>query len=165
MAALNPLPRWQRRCIYSSMLALVLTGLAWLAVHYSIGAGAGELPHPAEAWLIRVHGAAAMAGLFFFGSLVATHAPRGWRMQRQRKTGLGLWGLLGLLVVTGYLLYYFAPEALRPAIGLAHAAAGTVLGAGVLWHRRGSQRGLPHKAQTPHALQAHRARRHHVERH
>jgi hypothetical protein len=166
MAALNPLPRWQRRGVHLSVLALVLSGLGWLAVHYSIGAGTGELPHPSEAWLMKLHGAATMAALFFFGSVMAAHAPRGWRMRRQRKLGLTLWLVLALLVLTGYALYYFAPDTVRPALGLVHSGAGVALLLMLLWHRRGSRRSMARHHLHPQQAHALRARRHqhHVER-
>ncbi|MFG6489976.1 DUF4405 domain-containing protein [Roseateles sp. BYS78W] len=138
------LPRWQRRVLYGSGVPLLLTGLVWLAVHYSVGAGAGELPHPLEAWCLRLHGLAAMGALFVLGALAAAHMPQGWRLSRrwqllrQQRTGVALCGLAALLVLSGYLLYYFAPEDLRPALGGLHAAAGVAMAALVLWHRRGS---------------------------
>jgi hypothetical protein len=143
MAALNPLPRWQRWLLHGMVALLLVSGLAWLALHYSIGAGAGELPHPLEAWLMRLHGAASMGALFAFGGLMPRHVPRGWQMRRQRRTGLALWVFVGLLVGSGYAMYYLVSEALRPGIGLVHAAVGTVLMAGLLWHRQGSRRGQP----------------------
>jgi uncharacterized protein YjeT (DUF2065 family) len=138
MAALNPLPAWQRRLLYGSVLALLVTGLAWIALHYTIGAGAGELPHPAEPWLMRLHGAATMAVLVAFGTLLPGHVPRGWRMGRQRRTGSTMWSAVALVVVSGWALYYAAPETWRPAIGLTHAALGSALAAVLLFHRRGS---------------------------
>lgn len=163
MAALNPLPRWQRRGIHVSVLALLVSGLAWLGVHYTVGAGAGELPHPAEAWLMKLHGAAMMGNLFFAGTLMTGHVPRGWRMGRQRRMGLLLWSALALLVASGHALYYFTPENVRPVLGLAHAGAGMALALLLLWHRRGSRRGMPRHLhpQQAHAL---RARRRHIER-
>ena len=137
------LPRWQRRMLYASGMLLLLTGLAWLALHYSVGAGAGELPHPLEAWCLRLHGLAAMAGLFMLGALAAAHIPQGWRLSRrwqlanQQRTGLLLCSLAALLVLSGYLLYYFAPENLRPVLGLVHAGIGVAMGCGLLAHRRG----------------------------
>jgi hypothetical protein len=136
------LPRWQRIALDGGGLTLLLTGLAWLALHYGVGAGAGELPHPLEAWCLRLHGLAAMAGLFLLGALAAAHVPQGWRLSRrwhlagQRRTGLWLCGLAALLVLSGYLLYYFAPDDLRPALGWAHAGLGIAMTSLVLWHRR-----------------------------
>jgi len=138
------LVRWQRRTLYTAGSLLLVTGLAWLALHYSIGAGAGELPHPLEAWCLRLHGLAAMLGVFMLGALAAAHVPQGWRLsrrwqlRRQQRTGLLLCSLAALLVLTGYLLYYFAPEDLRPALGWAHAVAGVAMAGLTVRHRRGS---------------------------
>ena len=136
-APLNPLPRWQRLGVGCSTALLAATGLVWLVVHYSVGAGVdGALPHPLEPWMLRLHGAAVMASLYFFGAVAPLHVPRGWRLARQRRTGLAMLGGMVLLVATGYALYYFAPEPLRAPIGNVHAGIGLVL-AGVLgWHGR-----------------------------
>ena len=138
------LVRWQRVALYLSGILLLLTGAVWLAVHYSIGSGVGELPHPAEAWSLRLHGLAALAGVFVLGVLAAAHIPHGWRLSQrrdwvtQRRSGLWLCGLGALLVFSGYALYYFAPEAVRPALGWAHAGIGAVVGGLITSHRRGT---------------------------
>lgn len=137
------LPRWQRRSLLTSGTLLLVTGLVWLAVHYSVGAGAGELPHPLEAWCLRLHGFAAMVAIFVLGGLAASHVPQGWRLSRrwrlarQQRSGVLLCSAAALLMLSGYLLYYFAPEILRPALGFAHAALGVTMTGLVLWHRRG----------------------------
>jgi hypothetical protein len=139
------LVRWQRLALHATGTLLLLTGLAWLAVHYSIGAGAGELPHPVEAWSLRLHGLGALAACFVLGVLAAAHVPQGLRLSRrrrwagQRRSGLGLCVLSGLLVGSGYALYYFAPEAIRPALGWAHAGIGIVMGIAIGRHRRGTR--------------------------
>ena len=136
--------RWQRWVVYCSGGALLLTGAAWLALHYSVGAGADQLPHPLEIWCLRLHAVAAFAALFGLGALAATHIPQGWRLSerqrwvRQQTSGVLLCGLCGLLVVTGYALYYFAPEGIRASLGWAHAAIGAVTGGLVVRHRRGA---------------------------
>ncbi|MBY0467681.1 MAG: DUF4405 domain-containing protein [Burkholderiaceae bacterium] len=137
------LVRWQRHWLYSTGTLLTLTGAAWLTIHYSIGAGAGQLPHPAEVWSMRLHGLAAFAGLFALGALAAAHIPQGWRLSKhsrwagQRTTGCALCALGVMLVLSGYLLYYFAPEEVRPVLGWAHAVLGIAMGLAVLFHRRG----------------------------
>ena len=140
------LPGWQRRALYLSGAALLLSGAGWLALHYAVGASAGGLPHPLEAWAMRLHGLAAFGGLFMLGALAASHVPQGWRMarhpgwSRQRAVGAALCALAAALASSGYLLYYFAPEAVRPALGWAHSVAGVALGLLLLWHRRGQTR-------------------------
>ena len=134
--------RWQRRGLQATALALLCSGGGWLLAHYLFGAGAGELPHPAEPWLIKLHGLAAFIALFLFGALAAAHIPQGWRLTSRprhaarRGSGVALCVLGGLLVLSGYLLYYFAPEALRPALGWAHAAVGLAMAGLALRHGR-----------------------------
>jgi hypothetical protein len=132
--------------LYASGLALLATGVAWLWVHYTVGAGAGELPHPLESWSMKLHGLAAFFGLFLLGALASAHIPQGWRMSgrhrwaQQRGTGIALAAAGGLLALTGYLLYYFAPESIRPALGWVHAAIGVAMAAVILVHRRSRAR-------------------------
>jgi hypothetical protein len=136
------LVRWQRRALYTSGALLLATGLAWLVLHY--GAGAGELPHPLEAWSLRLHGLAAFAGLFVLGALAAAHVPQGWRLSQrrrwvgQRSSGVLLCALGALLASSGYLLFYFAPESVRPALGWAHAFVGLLMAVLIASHRRGA---------------------------
>ena len=136
---------WQRRALYATGTLRLLTGFAWLAVHYSIGAGAGELPHPVEAWSMRLHGLGAAAATFVLGMLAAAHIPQGLRLSHrrrwagQRRSGLTLCVLGGLLILSGYALYYFAPEAVRPVLGWIHAVIGIAMGASIGLHRRGNR--------------------------
>lgn len=136
MAALNPLRRWQRRVVDASGLLLLITGVAWWALHWGWGAGAGELPHPAEAWLMRLHGAGVLLGLYAVGLVSAQHAAAGWRMRRQRVSGSLLLTTAAALALSGYALYYWVPEDWRPPVGHAHTAVGLLIAAALVWHRR-----------------------------
>ena len=137
---------WQRYTLYAIGALLVVTGVVWLGVHYSVGAGSGsgELPHPLEAWTMRLHGLAAYGGLFVLGVVAAGHVPQGWRLtarhrwSHQRRSGVMLCSLGAILALTGYLLYYFAPESIRPVLGWAHACVGLVTALLLLSHRRGA---------------------------
>jgi hypothetical protein len=161
------LPRWQRRLLLVTALLLLASGATWLLVHYLWGAGAGEMPHPWELTLMRLHGAGAFLGLFTLGVFCAHHVPTGWRVTRharadhpgpghakarahgygtepgsglqplrrsreqrrrqQRLTGLVQLGLATALVLTGYTLYYLAPEDWRPTVGWIHASLGLLM--------------------------------------
>ena len=136
---LRPSP-WQRQGLVVVAALLMVSGAAWLALHYSLGGGGGELPHPAEPWLMRLHGAAVFAALFAAGVMAGHHIPAAWRQARrprhaaQRRSGLLICASAALVVLTGYALYYLVPEALRPALGWLHAGAGTGLVVAGGWH-------------------------------
>ena len=138
-SSVNPLAAWQRRILYVSGIVLLLSGVAWLTIHY--GRAADALPAPLEAWLMRLHGLASFAALFVFGALAAGHVPQGWRFTGrgakvgQRNTGIALCVLAATLALTGYLLYYFAPDSIRPGIGWLHSGLGATMAGLVLVHR------------------------------
>ena len=46
-----------------------------------------------------------------------------------------------LLASSGYALYYFAPESVRPALGWAHAVVGTAMALLLVWHGRCARQG------------------------
>ena len=141
---------WQRRVLYGTGALLLASGLGWLALHYARGSDA--LPSPVEAWAMELHGFAAFGALFALGALSASHIPQGWRLSHrmrwagQRGSGVALCTLGGGAAFTGYLLYYFAPEAIRPALGWLHSALGVAMAAVVWAHRR---RSLPLQRRGP----------------
>jgi hypothetical protein len=140
--------RGRRRAFFAISLALAGSGIGWLVSHYLMRAADAELPHAAEPWWLRAHGAAVLAFLIVFGSLLPTHAVPAWRRGRDRASGAALIGLAALLTVTGYGLYYAGNEALRSLTSRTHWVAGLASVAAVAWHlvaarvqrRRGSRR-------------------------
>ena len=144
MRIAHRLVAWKRNALYGVGAVLLASGVAWLAMHY--GRRADALPTPLEPWTMRLHGLAAFAALFAFGVLAAAHIPQGWRFShrmrwaRQRGSGLALCVLAGTLALTGYLLYYFAPEPVRPTLGWLHSGLGVAMAGLVLTHRRSGER-------------------------
>jgi hypothetical protein len=138
------MPRWQRRQLLLAALMLGLSGVVWLVVHYGWGAGTGELPHPAEPWLMRLHGLGVFLGLFAVGVVAGAHVPHGWRWVhhhrawRQRRDGVALCLALALIAATGYALYYLVNDEWRPFWGWLHSGLGLMilaLGWRHAWHR------------------------------
>ena len=138
--SVHRLAGWQRVTLYAAGSLLLGTGVLWLALHH--GRGVESLPSKLEPWAMKVHGLAAFAALFMFGVLAASHVPHGWRLSqrwrwaRQRGNGLALCTLAALLALTSYLLYYFAPEGFRDALGWVHSGLGAAALPLLLIHRR-----------------------------
>lgn len=115
--------------LYACFAVLLASGALWLGVHYfGRTAGAiGELPHPAEAWSMRLHGLAAMLGLILFGSMMPVHIRNGWRLGTSRASGGSMVTALCLLTITGYGLYYLVNEDLRAWTSAIHWSIGLAL--------------------------------------
>jgi hypothetical protein len=120
------LSRLHRRALYGVCALLWVSGACWLYFTYLAGVDvdAPALPPPA---LLELHGAAAMAFLLVFGSLLPAHLPNGWRKKRQRPSGSAVVGSSAILVVSGWGLYYFSQEGLRSATSVVHSALGILL--------------------------------------
>ncbi len=117
-------------------ISLLLSGLVWLPVHYYWGAGAGELPHPIEPWIVRWHSLSALVGVFGVGVVASGHVSRGWHLHERRASGLAVCVLVGLVVASGYALSYLASEQWHPAVAWAHVALGVAMTGFGFVHRR-----------------------------
>jgi hypothetical protein len=127
---MNPLARSHRALLYATAGILAATGIAWALLHYL---AEERIAVPANALLMKVHGAAAMLALVLLGALLP-HIAAGWRLLRNRRSGIALLALNGLMILTGYLLYYAGGEALRQGASVLHLALGTFLAAVLLAH-------------------------------
>jgi hypothetical protein len=127
---------WHQFSVYAATAALTVSGAVWLLCHYFLARPGdfGPQPHPLEHWLLRAHGAAAMAGLIVYGSLLPIHVRRAWTLRRNIALGIGVICAMLLLTVTGYLLYYAGGEDARAAISLVHWVAGLLVPALLTWH-------------------------------
>ena len=121
------LPAWLRWTIYVSTAALFITGVMWLVAHFGLRDASDDLPHPAEHWILRVHGFAMLVGLFVYGSLLRVHMIHAWTMRRNRVTGGIVSGVLLILTLTGYVLYY-GTETTRPVMSALHWVIGLAIG-------------------------------------
>lgn len=125
---------WHRWSLYVATAVLFASGVLWLALHYVIPPPTGEFgqtTHPLEPWTLRVHGLAVLVALFFYGSLLRAHIIKAWKRRRNRVSGACMGAVLGLLTISGYLLYYSGGESLRAALSVTHWGIGLAL-AGVL---------------------------------
>jgi hypothetical protein len=142
--------------VYGVTAALVVSGIAWVVLHYFFARPGeyGPTIHPAEPWMLKLHGAAAMAGLIIYGSLLPVHIRRAWAIRRNIFLGIGLVLFMLALTVTGYLLYYAGDEETRPVISAVHWIIGLVVPAVLIWHvlsGRAQTRAVQKQALETHA--------------
>ena len=130
------LGRWHQAAVYGATAALALSGIIWLVLHYFLAAPGEYGPpiHPLEPWMLRMHGAAVMAALIIYGSLLPVHIRRALSIRRNIALGLGLVAFMLLLTVTGYLLYYAGDENARPLISATHWLVGLAMPGLLVWH-------------------------------
>lgn len=129
--------RW-RQCVEWAVVVLTLSGAAWLMAS-DIFASETEFGRQLPAWAARVlaiHGGIAMLALIAIGAWLPTHVVPRLRRRSGLVTGASQLGLLAVLAVTGFGLYYVADELSRPAWGTVHWVAGLVLAILLLFHRR-----------------------------
>jgi hypothetical protein len=120
------LSRRHRLVLYTSTLTLFLTGLAWAWLHYfhRIEGEFGPEFHPIEPWLLKAHGAAAMVSLIVLGTLLTVHVKRGWQAKLNRSSGTSVLSIFGILIVSGYALYYVGEERIRALVSNIHLWVG-----------------------------------------
>jgi len=130
------LSRRHERWTYAILGLVYLSGVAWMVLRYGV---IGDRPiedgwRIAQAWLLRGHGAAAMLALVAAGSMLAAHVPSGWKLRRSVASGIGMLATLGVLAVTGWLLYYASGEAARAWSSWIHMALGAAGPLALVWH-------------------------------
>ena len=132
------LSRRHERWLYAIGLSTLITGLGWLADHYLFAASAdfGDAHGAFGPWWLRLHGAAAMAGLVTVGSLLPGHIVAAWSARANHRSGLFILGVAALLVVTGYGLYYATDDETRPWVSMVHWLAGILAAASLVLHVR-----------------------------
>ena len=99
---------WQLHAVYWSVGLLVVTGLTWLGVHWFAPASSDgiPLPSPTKLWAMRLHAACALASLVALGSLLPVHIRTAWHRRKNRWSGSVNLLAFGVLLLTGYALWY-----------------------------------------------------------
>jgi len=115
-----------KRWFYSVAIVLFLSGAIWVLFGRLAGregSGAG-LFRSLKSRSLQVHGGAAMAFLIALGILIPTHIRRAWQARRNRVNGAFFVTVTGVLVVTGYGLYYIGDDRFRNLASWIHLALG-----------------------------------------
>jgi cytochrome c biogenesis protein CcdA len=131
-----------RFAIYAAFAVLSLTGAGWLAADWQKEISSDEIWQQIAAYLLMVHGGAAMVILLLLGALIPVHVLRAWRAAKNRVSGSVMATFNAVLIVTAFGLYYLGSEVVRPWMSWIHIAAGISLSLflplHIFWGRRGS---------------------------
>ena len=123
-----------RVAIYVLSLLLFVSGAVWLL------ADAMKNPFGEDIWpqiasnMLMIHGGAAMIALLFLGALFPVHIRRSWIAGRNRVTGGIMAGVLIILILTSFGLYYSGSEAFRHWLSNTHLVLGLALPVLLLVH-------------------------------
>jgi len=123
--------------LYGASVLLFLSGAAWAwANHLDETAPAMESVRQFKPWLLKIHGFSAMGFVLLLGTLVPGHIRRGWNADKNRTNGAFFLAVVGLLALSGYMLYYLGSETWRNATSQCHLWLGLAAPALLLWHIR-----------------------------
>ncbi len=110
--------------MYAAFAVLFLTGVGWLVADWQKDISGDEIWQQSIAYLLMVHGGAAMVTLLLLGALIPVHVLRAWRSLKNRLSGSAMVTFNAVLIVTAFGLYYLGSETLRPWMSWIHIAAG-----------------------------------------
>jgi hypothetical protein len=113
-----------RFAIYAAFAILFLTGVGWLVADWQKDISTDEIWQQIAAYLLMMHGGAAMVTLLLLGALIPVHVLRAWRSRKNRVSGALMVAFNTALIVTAFGLYYLGSETVRPRMSWIHIAAG-----------------------------------------
>jgi len=128
----------QRWLVYGLAGGLWITGCVWLVLHlfFETPTEFGAEQHAWEPPLLLVHGLIAVPALYLLGWVSARHALDGWRMARRRPSGGGMLGVLGVLAVSGFGLFFATGDLARTALAVVHEVIGVACVVVIVAHTR-----------------------------
>ncbi len=118
-----------RRALYFLFGLSWLSGTAFfiLSRFCMIEGEFGPQRHPWQFPVLSVHGASAFIVIFYFGFVMASHVPITWKLKKIRTIGIMLVSAIVFQILSAYMLYYTANEALREWVANLHALVGFLL--------------------------------------
>jgi hypothetical protein len=112
---------------YTVLAVVFASGALWAWLHYFARGENDFGSSRAETWMLTIHGLFAAASLLLIGSLLPLHVKFAWRTERNRFNGIFFISIVGLLILSGYGLYYIGNERLRLWTSWTHFVVGLAL--------------------------------------
>ncbi|HTI72539.1 MAG TPA: hypothetical protein VMF06_21365 [Candidatus Limnocylindria bacterium] len=129
------LSRRHRWTLYTFSVVLLVSGAIWAWAHYQDESGTADpLLRGIAPWLLKVHGLAAMGFVLLLGTLIPVHIRHSWHANKNRVNGVFFLTAVGLLTVSGYLLYYLGDETVRGYMSRVHLWLGLAAPLLLGWH-------------------------------
>lgn len=113
------LPAFQRWATYGTLIVVAASGVAWLLLHDWLQSGSFAVEHG----LLVLHGVVAAFSLIIIGGLLPLHIRLAWRIRRNLWSGAAVLVAMGMLGLSGLLLYYGGEEA-RETVRWVHIGIG-----------------------------------------
>jgi hypothetical protein len=129
-----------RYAIYAAVAVLFATGAGWLIADQMKETPSGEIWQESAAYLLMLHGGAAMITLMLLGALFPLHIGRAWRAKKNRVTGSVMIACNAVLITTAFGLYYLGSEEIRPWASDLHIGFGIALPLLLLVHVKTGRR-------------------------
>lgn len=125
---------WLRICLAVMMLGLLGSGI-WYGVPVYLSRYA-EFDLRPSYLAIQIHGLFGVVFLVLFGFILESHVLKRIRKPRHRQSGVLVLGVLVVVILSGYLLYYLGAPLGREISSSVHSIGGVGLVVALFWHIR-----------------------------
>ncbi len=126
----------QRWAIYSLIMALWLSGCIWLCLD-QLARHRDAFGGERSAWrsaMLTTHGVLAIASMYLLGWITARHIAYWWNLDRRRASGSFLSGVLGLLTISGFALFFLSDDRWQQYAAIVHDVLGVALAVLIVQH-------------------------------
>jgi hypothetical protein len=115
-----------RSWVYLLLGVLWASGVVWLCLDqfFSTRGPFGKTPHPWEQPIVLLHGIVAVAAMYLLGWISAQHVSHWWARRLRRVSGTLLCAFLGVLVVSGFALFFVSDDRWQRIAAVLHEISG-----------------------------------------
>lgn len=129
-------PKKIQALIVAATCVSLITGVAFYILNswITVEGDFGPEKHPWQFSILKIHAASAFTIIILYGAMWGSHVQLGWRSKTSRKSGISLTALLGLQILSAYLLYYLSSDTTREFVAYIHLGIGLSIPASLIIH-------------------------------